>query len=688
MRHLVPTLASLWLSAAGCGDDIPSVVDAEGPLPTGASAATDTATTTGDAESGGDDSSTTGEPTADVDWPTLACDPIAPSYCSYPFPNNVFTVAADDTETGRRVQPPLGVFATATNEPWEAQDGFSASAALLVHFPGAAGTGLVGFDEMDVSTGADSLTVVLDAQTGERVAHFAEIDFTNDEPSERALMIHPARRLEGGTRYIVAVRGDVDGRGAPIAPSPAFAALRDGTDLDDEPSVDERRGLYTDIFARLDEAGVDRDDLQVAWDFTTASDDTVTRWVLDMRDETFAALGEDAPAYTIDEVDTEFGGDEILFVARGTFQAPMYLTSAEPLAGRLMFGEDGLPEPNGTLAVPWSIVVPASAQTTPAALVQHGHGLFGDRFQVEGSHFRELAAQYNYAAFAVNWMGMSDGDAGAVIGTIGSGSPDGLASMMDRLHQGTLNQLLAMRLVRAGLANDPVFDGLLDAEQRYYYGISQGGILGGVYMATSTEVTRGVLDVMGQPYNLLLSRSVDFDLFFEFLANRWPDARDQHYVLALTQMLWDRVEPSGYTPYIRDPLPGTPPHDVLMTAALGDHQVPTLGAHVMARSIPGLVHLSTNVREIWGLPTAERSHTGSAYVEYDFGLPPDPVCNRPQTACDDPHGKLRHLPAARDQLDLFLRTGEIRNLCPDEHCRFTDDNGCRPGERTPDVCPR
>ena len=671
------------LLVVGCGDDIPDVVDDESPLPVGSDTGS---ATTGEPDPDPTTGATdTGDTVPSVEWPTLECDPIAPGYCAYPFPSNVFTVADDTTATGRRIELPLEAFTMASNEPWEALDGFSASAALLVHLPDATGVGLAGPDAIPDSIGDDSLTVLLDAESGERIAHFAELDFTTGATDERALMIRPAARLLGGRRYIVAVRGVVDSSGAVIDPSPAFTALRDGTDLADEPSVEERRGLYADIFARLDDAGVPRDDLQIAWDFTTASDDLVTGRLLHMRDETFEALGDGAPSYTLDQV-IDAPDPGIAFLVRGTFQAPLYLTSTEAQTGRLRIGDDGRPVAEGTMDVGFSILVPESATTTPAALLQHGHGLFGTASQVEGDHFVDMATTYNYAPFAVNWLGMSDGDAAATIGTIGAGSAEGLASMMDRLHQGALNQLLAMRLVSAGLVDDPQFEGLLDPEQRYYYGISQGGILGGVYMALSTEVTRGVLDVMGQPYNLLLSRSVDFDAFFTFMKNKWPDAREYQYILAVTQMLWDRAEPSGWSLHIRDPLPGTPAHEVLMTAALGDHQVPTLGAHVMARSIDGLVHLDTGVREIWGLESATDAHTGSAYVEYDFGLPPDPICNLPQRACDDPHGKLRKLTAARDQIDHFLRTGEVDNFCPDGHCRFTDDNGCAPGERTPDVC--
>jgi hypothetical protein len=63
-------------------------------------------------------------------------------------------------------------------------------------------------------------------------------------------------------------------------------------------------------------------------------------------------------------------------------------------------------------------------------------------------------------------------------------------------------------------------------------------------------------------------------------------------------------------------------------------------------------------------------------VEYDFGLPPDPVENLPQRECEDPHGKLRKLDEARQQLDRFLRTGVIDNFCGGGVCSFADMSGC------------
>ncbi|MCB9712207.1 MAG: hypothetical protein H6712_00010 [Myxococcales bacterium] len=688
--RLRTALSSLLVSMA-CGDDLPP---AQGGSSTGTDASTGGGTTAvvddGSGTSTGEGSTDDGGPLdpEDLEWPLLECDPLVPEYCAFPFPSNVYTVPSDGAITGRSVELPMAPFTADPNaEPWTWSDGFSPAAGITTFMPGATATGLPGHDDIDASLADGSPTVLIDAETGERIAHFSELDYSTDDAERRALFIRPAVRLPPARRYIVAIRGLVDAGGALLPASPAFAALRDHTDLPEEPSVEARRELYGDIFYRLGQAGVAREDLQLAWDFHTASDENTTGWLVHMRDEAFAELGaSDSPPYTIDVVDTMWNSTDFLYRLEGTFQAPLYLDTDYPATGRLVHGPDGMPVASGTIDVPFWMIVPRTAETEPAALLQHGHGLLGSGSQIEGSHFREMATQYNYVVFGVDWIGMAEEDYLPIAATVSATGATGLAVLTDRMHQGALHQLLAMRLAWAGLAEDPLLTGLIDPDQRYWYGISQGGILGGVYMATTTEVERGVLDVLGQPYNTLLTRSVDFEDFFSLMRLAYPDPLDVAQVLLSLQMLWDRVEPEGYSHrIIDDPLPNTPSHEVLMTAAIGDHQVTTLGAHNMARSA-GVPHFDSGLREIWGLPLVSDTHMGSALVEYDFGLPPDPACNRPQSACTDPHGRLRRLPEARDQIDHFLRSGEVVNFCAGGVCSFPDEGMCAPGEMTPDVC--
>jgi hypothetical protein len=630
-------------------------------------------------------------PAPSVAWVHLTCDPLVPTKCGYPFPSNVYTVDATDTPTGRRVKIDDAMIPTASNggkgsgAPWSKSDGFSAGASLLTHLPGATITGLAGPDSVQRSLDADSPTVVLDTMTGQRVPHFAELDRAEGDSEQRSFVIHPVVPLADGRRYIVAIR-NVRTADGDVAPSPVFKALRD-LESSTEPSVDARRALYEDIFARLTAANVARADLQLAWDFTTASRENVTGWLLHMRDEALARAGDSGPAYRIETAEDTYEPTQIAFRIHGKMTVPLYLDQPGP-GSNLLFGSDGMPEPDPakpTYEVPFDVLIPKSAVTTPAALLQYGHGLLGSRSQIESSNLRKVISEKNYVMFATDLVGMAeDGDRLHISDVLASGHIERIATMFDRLHQGFVNALLAMRMMKNGFAKDAKYGALVDPSKRYYHGISQGGIMGGVYMATSTDVERGVLEVMGQPYTLLLHRSTDFNLFFVVLRTTYPDTRDQQLVLALTQMLWDRVEPSGYTKYLHGGLPNTPSHEVLMRAALGDHQVSTFGAQVMARAV-GAKHLDTGNGDLFGLEKTNETASGSVYAEYDFGLPHAPLCNVPMTLCNDPHGLLRKLDSAEEQLDRFLRTGNGMTFCAGMVCKYPDQGGCD-GSPPPDLC--
>ena len=613
-------------------------------------------------------------------YPLLDCDPLVPEFCGYPFPSNVYTVRDDTTPTGRLLQLGKGVLQGNDSTPWDKSDGFSAGTPILrTQLPGAVGTGLASSANVADSLLEDALTVVLDVETGERVPHYAEIDVRPDTDDERSLLIRPVHRLRDDARYIVAVRNMVDADGATVAPSPVFAALRDNTESE-EPSVETRREVYEDIFKHLGAAGWERDTLQTAWDFNTASDANNTAWLLNMRDEAMALVG-DGPEYTITKVVKDYAED-IAFQIQGTVRTPLFMTSDKP-GSLLTFGDDGLPEVNPDQPwadIPFEILIPYSAVKSPAPLLQYGHGLFGNKDQIRSDHLRSFIEEYHYVMFGVDLQGMSDLDRGPVAAALASGDFAGTHSMWDRLHQGFINTLVIMRMMKTSFADDATYGQYIKADEAYYYGISQGGISGTVYMALSQDVERGALGVLGQPYSLLLFRSVDFTIFLDLMRLNYPDVRAQQMLVALAQIPWDRVEPTGFTHHINDNLfPDTQAKDVLMRVAIGDHQVSTLGAHISAR-ILGAPHLTTGLRDVWDLEPVASTTSGSFYTEYDFGLPGEPDCGRPMRLCEDPHGKVRREESARMQLDEFLRKGSGTNYCPDGLCSFPELSGCKPGE--------
>lgn len=623
---------------------------------------------------------------SEASWTLLECDPIVPEVCGLPFPSNVYTVADASTPTGRRLQLSLSTMprndggVAGAPDVWNRADGFSASAAIMTHMPGLTqssleASGVATPDTIERSLEFDSPTILIDVETLDRVPHWIELDATADSNDERVLLIRPAMRLENGRRYVVAIRRLVGDDGEALPPSDVFGDLRDGFPSDDS-AVRGRRALYENIFKVLESDDVLRYDLQVAWDFTTASRESNTSTMVHMRDTALELVGAEGPAYRITDVDDAWETEHIAYRLQGEMQVPWFLDRVEPGA-LLVLDETGMPTPNPNQPwawVPFEVLVPQYALAQPAPLLQYGHDLFGGRQEIEGEDLRTFADDFGYVLFAVDFLGAAAEDEAHVQSVLTGGRLDRLTTVVARQHQGMVSSLLAMRMMKRGFSQDELFGSMVDAGRSYYHGKGQGGILGATYLALSTDVERGALAGMGQPQDLLMSRSVALEPQLELLRGSYSDHRDVWMVQALAQILGERILPSSYSAYLRgeDVLPDTPNHDVLLQAALGDHQVTTLGAQVMARTM-GVTHLQTGLREIYGMPVESGTVQGSAYVEYDFGLPPDPVVNLPQRECNDPHDELMGTDAARRQIDVFLRTGRVEDTC-EGTCRFL--GGC------------
>jgi len=601
----------------------------------------------------------------------LDCDPMVPTECGLPFPSSVWTTPDPTMATGVHVyfgKTTLPEYAGNTHidpSAWADKDGFSPGGGMITHLPGATVTGLPGQDTLAASVLTSSPTIIMEADTGALVPHFAELDVSTTDTTRQAFLMHPVVRMKDATRYLVAIRHVVDATGTQLPANPVFAALRDNTPSTDI-SVAPRRALYADILAKLAAHGVETSDLQLAWDFTTASRDNTTQALVHMRDDALTKVGADGPSYAITMIE-ENPNPFIRRRITGNMTVPLYLNQAGPGA-KLNLGANGLPEQNGTATFPFLVHIPNRLVNTGTAgpIIANAHGLLGDESEGEDSYLAEICDREGYVAIAVDLIGMDSDDVGflttALTGDVGT-----FKLAVDRQHQGLLNELLAMRMMMGKLATDPAvtFNGksVIDPTLRFYRGDSQGGIFGATYMSISTDVTRGFLGEPGAPFHLLLNRSQDFAPFFILLHGIYHDPLDVQVILGVVELLWDRTEPDGYIAYMTENmLPGTPAHQVLMADGLGDHQVTPLGAHFIARTI-GAQNLKAVNRELYGINDAESGFTGSGIVEWSFGLPPAPLTDTPNSAGTDPHDLIRYIPQAQDMADQFLRTGKVMQTC-------------------------
>jgi hypothetical protein len=616
------------------------------------------------------------------------CDPIDPFECGFPYPSNVWTAKDAKTPTGlHQYYGPTTLPEWAPNKhvdpaPWASKDGFSPGAAMLVFWPDVSVTGLPDTTSIQTSTVKTSPTILMEYDTGALVPHWDELDdLATTHDGSRAFFIRPALRLKDATRYVVAIRHVKDSKGSDIAAAPAFQALRDNSPSNDV-SVGLRRSLYSDLVGKLQNEGITTSDLQMAWDFTTASQQSTTGDMVSMRDQALAVVGTAGPTYKIDTV-TDNPNPYIRRRINGTMTVPLYMTTpafcsqGNPPPGpgcpgsSINRGADGKPAQNGTADFPFLVQIPNSIVNlgTTGAILQNAHGLLGDYQEGQNAYMAEICDRLHYVEIAVGLEGFASDDANYVTNVI-AGDLGQFQHVVDRTHQGYINELLAMRMMMGKMATDPqtMPNGMptIDPQHRYYRGDSQGGIGGGVYMAISTDVTRGLLDNTGAPYNLLLARSVDFSPFFLVLKGIYTDPAQLQLGINLIQQLWDNAEPDGYISYITENmLPGTPSHNVLIHDGLGDQQVTPLGAQFEARTLKAK-NLATVNREIWGLTGTPGGFTGNGYCEFNFWLPESQwglTQAPPSAAYPDPHDALRQLNSAQDMADQFFRTGVINQTC-------------------------
>ncbi|WNM39350.1 hypothetical protein RMN56_30290 [Micromonospora halotolerans] len=635
------------------------------------------------------------------------CDPIDPTACLLPFPNDYFTVPDRTSPTGKRVRfaasaMPATVQGTSIDPAeWNRQDGFSPGSPILVRVPGldAAATGIAPVTDIGRSLAPDAPIVLLNARTGERTPYWAELDaHAAGQPDRQLLIIRPAVALTEGTRYVVGLRGMRDGTGATIPAPKAFRAYVTGAGLGHR---DARAPQMKRILADLGRTGVNRHSLYLAWDFTVASRHGLTGRMLAIRDTAFAALGRAVPSFTVTQV-TDYAPEQEPLIARqvtGTVDVPSYLTGDGGPGSRLHYGPAGgdgtpptpnaLPTPSGrTVVADFVCNIPRSASAAnPAHLSLYGHGLLGKPTEINAGNVKTMSNTYNFTFCATSWIGMAAADVPYVAGAFGDLSA--FPAVVDRLQQSFLNFLFLGRAMvhRGGFAAHPAFRDasarpLLDvAGGLHYDGNSQGGINGGALTAIAQDWTRSVLGVPAMNYSTLLQRSVDFAPFQTIMDGSYPDKVDQQLILALLQMLWDRSEANGYAQHMTDrPLPGTPAHQVLMHVAFGDHQVSPAAAEVQARTIGARLHTpaladgwSADVRPYWGIaPIRRYPYRGSAIVIWNSGTayapPPTNLAPAGPEYGDDPHEFPRAQAGAQRQKAVFLLTGKVVDVCAGAPC--------------------
>ncbi len=649
--------------------------------------------------------------------------------CMFPFPSDFYTRADRSSPTGKRIDFATGAMPTnASGIPidpsdYATSDGFSHGQPIVLDVPGLASeqaverNGFVGLQDLGRYREESQRAVVIDSRTNRRWPIWVQVDANATSDANRALIISPAVNFEPERRYVVALRNLVDAQGQRIEAPAGFRVLRDALPSRQR-AVNIRRKSYEGIFKTLRRAKVKRSSLYLAWEFTTASNENNYERALSMRDRAFAELGDEdlsngqiegaAPTFSVSSVQNG-PSPTIGRRVRGTFTVPCFLESGCFPGGEIVLDGSGRPTRNGNHQANFDCVIAPSGLepgADPLRPYLYGHGLVGTASQVTGGVNVSLTNDHGMLACATDEIGMASEDL-PVIG-VALTELSGFNRVPDRLQQGLLNSLFLARLLAHpdGFRDHPAFqkgngsspgEPLIEPNEVYWVGASQGGIFGGALTAIAPDFTRAALVVGAMNYSTLLVRSSNWPDYGEVMYSAYTDELERPLIFSLIQMLWDLGEPNGYSHVMTDdPPPDTPEHTISMHVALGDHQVSNFASDVQARTIQA----STNANPIdprrwpdyealWNVPRLAADdfpYTGNSIIYWDGGpVRPDPLdlggligtgvppyANiPPDPDWEDPHGAPRGASGPVAMISSFLQPNgyiDATAICGNDPC--------------------
>jgi hypothetical protein len=527
------------------------------------------------------------------------------------------------------------------------------------------------------------------------IPHSAEIDYL--DPKNPLVMIFPAEPLKHNAHYAVSVISAKDKNGRKLPRTKGMIKVMKATNSETRARFVGKLIPAIQTAAPWFSLKKEPDSLQLLFDFVTVSEESQLGPVRAARDialEHVQKWNWDDHTRVVSIIDDDCDGDDgdnASLIARTvhlSLDVPSFLhyeSRYSFLDQKKIQREDDVTigEAKAILQIPCSLMhqtVGGRSGKELRAIVETGHGLFGNRGEMESDYFQEMGNDNGYIMMAMDWRGMSSFDLPVVIKTL-IAKPDLFQAVRDNLIQGYANKFCLQHFSQNGMLNleafkfhgqsIPTLGG--DPPTSIFYGISQGGILGGGYVSLAGKtklIERGILGVPGTPFSLVLTRSRDFTEYDKLLLLNFYNNRHVRIFLGLMQMAWDSTEASGLQARpVSEPIPR-----LLLQAGLGDAIVPTIAAETLARAM-GASTLPGNHRSIFGVPVESAATNGSlgpdvtlSELMYEEEYNTLPIENT-FAESNDVHWCVRLDKAMVEQVEEFINTGRVIDPCRKDQCK-------------------
>lgn len=555
------------------------------------------------------------------------------TFFDHPFPSDL---RRDPDGTARfagfpnpKIVPLLGQYVADTKGLFK---GFSPNAAAYLRFSNALDPSSLPADP-PASLANDASVQIVDVdpaspEKGQR--HLAQLAFQGPAGvywASNTLAVRPmlGRPLRPSTKYAVVVTKKARAAGGvDIVVSDALAQI-----IGTQPATDKTRAahdLFAPAIAELEKAGIPAADIRHVTVYTTN----------DPTEEVFAAIDDtlkSVPAPTArdwkrTDEDAAYEVYEGNYGPSPNFQAGI-APFKKPSDGGGFQLENGRPKLQNTfdlrfaLAVPNATACPVPAGGYPITLYAHGTG--GDyRSFVDDGTARSLAQK------CIASMGIDQIFHGTRPGAPPLDDPqretntqllffnlDNPLAARTSNRQSGIDVVQQARLFTETKVKVPASVSKTTAEIAFdgtrltFFGHSQGGLNGPIFLAATNQARGGVLSGAGSDISLNLlekTKPIDVAAAFRFLVGlgdpeEAKELNTLHPVLHLAQSLVDASDPVHFAPYIiRAPRPGNSPKSIYQTEGVkadgeGDSYAPPHGIEALSVSL-GLPRAAPGVREI------------------------------------------------------------------------------------------
>lgn len=565
------------------------------------------------------------------------CPPVFGDQCRSVWPWFAFQQPAS-TATGVRNDllskwfPATGQGVPLDVAPYNLRDGVSPVTPIVILPPKQIDAATLADETRpEVSLMASSPTVMVDALTGKRIRHIAELDLNAPSGSRQALILRPYGPLGYGRKIVVSLTKDLLGQdGLPMPVAPAFEELKQGKKASPYGRLQRFWSEWQKDVTVIEQVGVPRDAQVATWHFTTASAAWVTGPAIDLRQQVLAKVGpvglglriasievdpgfvaalpnlQSAPLPDGATVTVKYIHQDIALRVQGEFELPDAMSNGQALDSKLNWAPSGLPQAVLQAKTQWRpftlIAGPKALQSQAAPpLTLYGHGFLRTickDFCIKpalADAATHLFAGSGAVAVGTDWWGLSEFDIGTALGVSNDFSQ--VPMLTDKLVHGAVSFIPLSRAIQTKIGSDPRFAVLAQASAKprpltdpalglRYTGNSLGGIMGTTMVALHPDIERAVVNVAGGVWSTMMNRSSNFATFLVIVQGSYPDPFDQQVLFALMQSHWDLSDPVHFAPLVtKEPLAGSRPNRrVLWPISWGDSQVPGLASSMLARS--------------------------------------------------------------------------------------------------------